>query len=52
MIEEFEIRRIFLPEETDQIWKMQINADEFIAHYPKHPHSRMGSSLCLTLVVN
>lgn len=35
-MKEFEIRRIFLSEETDQIWRMQKNADEFIAHYPKH----------------
>lgn len=35
-MKEFEIRRIFLSEETDQIWNMQKNAGEFIAHYPKH----------------
>ncbi len=35
-MKEFEVRRIFLPEDTVQIQKMQANAREFVKHYPKH----------------
>jgi len=33
---DFEIRRIFLPDEANQIRELQRNAPEFYRHYPKH----------------
>lgn len=34
---DFEIVRIFLKEETEQLRNMQLSAPEFLQHYPKHP---------------
>jgi GNAT superfamily N-acetyltransferase len=32
----YEVRRLFLPSETDQIRRMQLAAREFTDHYPRH----------------
>lgn len=35
-MKEYEVRRVFLPDETETIREMQLRAPEFTKHYPKH----------------